>query len=195
MKITGTVTAGQQFIKSNQVTIEGAKALISCLNHNTLAYITNILYVTDFSKAEALMSSAGVGNSKFVDWADVVSGANPQNWTINSSIVSSVTDSDTLSKQGNFTISDLVNSDPAVQGIRCKCQWDVGTWVFPNTAIYGLLLVLNGNLSTGQDSYSPTGQERVLAYLDLLSTPLDMSKYRNNSFTWDIKISVDKEEA
>lgn len=196
MRVTGVVSFINH-VKSNQVTIEGAKALLSALSSNATSLITNILYVTDYDKATGLMRTASAGGAKLVNWADLVPNSDPStsgNWVINPLIKSCITTDADLAEEGNILISSLDTGDIAVPGLRCSVRWDVSTWPTSVSSVYGMALVLNGNSTISNASYLPSRSEKLLAYLDLLSTPLQMSPSRSNAYTWDVKVSVNKEE-
>lgn len=188
MNITGRVITST-CTSHNQVTLEGAQAVVNCLLNNEMNYITNILFITSQSSIDAIYNEVRE-NIELVNWKMIETLYNKEVYAYTSS-------SSTSPSYGQITKTTQLQEDEQRVLLRCDVLFDVGTIPadFIATPPLALLLVLNGNTSTpqfGVKPYEPTGNEKVLAYIKLVN-PLQMNSEEATKFTWEIYVSVKAE--
>lgn len=188
MKLTGYLTFAGGSTKFNQATMEGASSLAGCLVNNSMAAISNVVFITDQSKLDYLMSdSAAAGNSMYVNWEQLYNGGDPL-YDLEFCAGVGVE----LGKGSLQLITSSANT--GVYSIRCECRFDIGEFPLSQDTIKALALVINGNSSQGgMVSYTPSGNEKVLCFVNL-GTFVEFSNTVDNEFSWTVNISVVKSE-
>lgn len=188
MKILGKVTFKDGSL-SNHVTVEGARSLIGCLSSNSMAFISNILFITDFSKMEEL-SAVVSGNLHNVTWDTLYNGGDP---FYDKSICLGVT-SDKEDKSGTILLVEGESLNEVIT-LRANCYVEAGVAPSGGFTIHGMALVLNGRGTTmegaKQSGYVPTegGSERVICFV---RTNTQVYPNLDNEFRWDLIFDVSK---
>ena len=188
MRIKGKVTF-KEFSKSNHVTIEGARALMGCLTNNSMAYLSNILFITDFSKMSAL-KSAVANDLSAVTWDDLYNGGDPY---YNPQVCLRVT-KDENNKKGTIFLKQGDNVDGTIT-LRASCEIEAGIAPQGGFTIYGMAFILNGRYTTmeeaTQSGYQPTegGEELVFCFVEANT---QIYAELDNEFRWDITFDVNQ---
>lgn len=188
MRIKGKVTF-KEFSKSNHVTIEGARALMGCLTNNSMAYLSNILFITDYSKMAAL-KAAVADDLSAVTWEALYNSGNPY---YNPSVCLGVT-TDPDNKKGTIFLKQGDNVDGSIT-LRANCEVAAGVAPQGGFTIYGMAFILNGRYTTMEESvvsgYVPTegGEELVLCFVDANT---QVYSDLDNEFRWDIIFDVNQ---
>lgn len=190
MKIYGKVTFKSKSY-SNQVTMEGVKSIISSLMNNDMAFISNILFITDESELQAITQN-DTKSLASITWDDLYNNDNPR---YNPSVVAGVIpnldpESDSNYGKGSIVIAEPVATTIGEYVMRCNCVFSAGEWPSGTNTVLGMAIILNGSGNTMGNfggSYKPTLSEKVLCFIKV------NAQFRfdlDNEFSWEIYFNV-----
>lgn len=183
MLIQGRVIYGSRS-RSNNVTVEGAMAILDSLTNNDVGFISNILFITDLEKRQELETMVDSDFHK-VTWDILYNGGSPY---YDPRYCFGVT----VDPDNNKGTIHLVQGQESGNRVTLKmnCNLEPGVAPVEGFTALGMAVILNGRGSTFVDGdYVPSdgGGEKVLCYVN---TNLAFSYYSDNEFDWELILDV-----
>lgn len=183
MLLQGRVIFGSK-TKSNNVTVEGAMAILDSLTNNDVGFISNILFITDLEKRQELEDRVDSDFHK-VTWDILYNGGNP---LYDSRYCFGVTTNPDNNKGTIHLVQGQESGNRII--LKMNCTMEPGVAPLEGFTALGMAVILNGRGTTFVDgSYVPSdgGGEKVLCYVN---SNVAFSYTSDNEFDWELILDV-----